>query len=264
VLVEETETTTTIATPEPSTPTNLPPTPTNTLLTPSDTPTSVPSTPTPVPPTSTPAPSKTPGPRTKRQNGVHALLIVPDQYGANYFLMKDNFEWFGWQVTTTGVDTFSQPCAVFAEPHGCKNIKVDVTISDITDISAYDVVAIMPSSQFSGGNEPYHDLLDDEGTLGLIRSAVDEGLVVYAPCTGVRVLSTAGVIDGINVTGKGSYEREYLEAGAIYLGEPHPPVIDQNIVTSVRNLYYHVQTGEAWTTSLENLEIIWWENTQIE
>ncbi|MDH5203896.1 MAG: hypothetical protein OEW69_11670, partial [Nitrospirota bacterium] len=35
--------------------------------------------------------------------GIHALLLVSENYGLNYFLMRDVFDQFGWKVTHTGV-----------------------------------------------------------------------------------------------------------------------------------------------------------------
>jgi putative intracellular protease/amidase len=219
---------------------------------PTDTPTLTPSaTPTDIP-TNTPTITNTPGPRVKHHLGVSVLLLLPDQYGANFYLNKDNFERMGWRVTTAGVNKIIQPCAGFAKPHGCRNVEVDLLISEIDDISQYDVLAVMPATQFSFTSEPYADLLGNKKALDLIASANAEGLVVFAPCAGTKVLAAAGVLYGKNITGKPVYKKDYEGAGANFLGAPLPPVIDQNIVTVVRGLYYHVQNIEAVATSLES------------
>lgn len=207
-------------------------------------------------PTVAPTPTSTPSPRIKRHQGVNALLLLPDHYGANYYLNKDNFELFGWNVTVAGVEQVIGPCTSFAAQHGCRGVAVDVLVSDITDVTEYDVLAIMPSTRFSSGrgpDEPYGDLLESHETLELIASAVEEGLVVYAPCAGVRVLAAADVIDGKNVTGRSQFKDEYVAAGATFIGSSPPAVIDDNIVTAVRGLYYHVQNCQAIATSLESV-----------
>jgi putative intracellular protease/amidase len=224
--------------------------PTNTLTPePSSTPTQIPS--------KTSTLTKTPGPRMKTYPGVNALLILPDQYGANYYLNKDDFEELGWNITIAGVKKHITPCASFAELQKCRNVTADVLISEVEDISNYDVLAIMQSTQFSFTGPPYGDLLESRKTLELIASANDDGLVIFAPCIGVKVLAAAGILDGVDVTGKITYKNDYEEAGANYLGAPHSPVIDGNIVTGVRGLYYHVQISEAIATALENA---WVEN----
>jgi putative intracellular protease/amidase len=212
--------------------------------------------------TATPAPTialtstSTPNPRIKRHEGVNVLLLLPDHYGANYYLNKDNFELFGWDVTVAGVEKTIGPCTSFAAQHGCRAVAVDVLISDVADITAYDVLAIMPSTRFTSGRgseEPYGDLLESQEALDLIASAVEEGLVVYAPCAGVRVLAAADVINGKNVTGRSQFKDEYSAAGATHIGGSPPPVIDDNIVTAMRGLYYHVQNCQAVATSLESV-----------
>lgn len=209
-------------------------------------------------PTIAPTPTNTPSPRIKRHEGVNVLLLLPDHYGANYYLNKDNFELFGWDVTVAGVEQTIGPCTSFAAQHGCRAVAVDVLISDVADITAYDVLAIMPSTRFTSGrgsDEPYGDLLESQEALDLIVSAVEEGLVVYAPCAGVRVLAAADVINGKNVTGRSQFKDEYLAASATYIGGSPPPVIDDNIVTAMRGLYYHVQNCQAVATSLESVPI---------
>lgn len=47
---------------------------------------------------------------------VRLLLLMPDKYGANYFLDRDDFENFGWEVTTAGVNATVTPCPDYAGP----------------------------------------------------------------------------------------------------------------------------------------------------
>ena len=64
-------------------------------------------------------------------------------------------------------------------------------------------------------------------------------------CRAVRVLARAGVLDGRRAVGHADYASEYEAAGATHLGDDHPPVIDANIVTSVRSRFYRSETCEA-------------------
>ncbi len=206
-------------------------------------------------PTVAPTLTSTPSPRIKRHRGVRALLILPDKYGANYFLNKDDLELLGWDITLAGLESIASPCTSFAAPHGCRGVRMDILISEIDDVSEYDVLAIMPSDRAVSSHEPYNDLLQSQETLDLITAAVEEGLVVQATCAGTRVLAAADVVDGKTVTGRSSVKGECEAAGATFIGQLPPPVIDENLVTTVRGLYYHVQNNQALATALENIPI---------
>ena len=51
--------------------------------------------------------------------------------------------------------------------------------------------------------------------------------------------------------GHADYADEYAAAGATYLGNDHPPVLDGNILTSVRSRFYRTQTCEAIGKAVE-------------
>jgi putative intracellular protease/amidase len=100
-----------------------------------------------------------------------------------------------------------------------------------------------------------HDnLRGSEAALDVVREAVDEGLVVSAWCRAVRVLATADVLDGVNITGSADYREEYEAAGAIF-NEMAPPVIDGNIVTGVHSRYYRTEMCIATATALDVYEV---------
>lgn len=185
-------------------------------------------------------------------NEVNILLIAPESYGANLNFNYDCFENYGWNITITGTKPTINPCTWFnqTQPGGAPVIRVDVLIEDITDLRAYDAVAIMPTSGWS--NNPAADLLDSPEALQLLSAAVDSGLVVYATCAGVRALAAADVIRGKEIVGHRNFSDEYMNAGAFYMGSDHPPIVDGNIVTSVRDMYYSVQNSEAIFWALEN------------
>ena len=187
--------------------------------------------------------------QTKASNEINILAIIPDRYGANTYFNLDNIELFGWQVTFTGLTEIVQPCPWAQSALGLPPIEVDVLISDIDDISMFDVLCIMPATWRSG--EAYGDLIESEDTLDLIADANDQGLVIWATCAGTRVLAAADILNGIEVTGRIQFKSEYESAGAIYLGESIPPVISHNIITSMRGQYWNKENIEAIATVLE-------------
>ncbi|MBN1423419.1 DJ-1/PfpI family protein [Candidatus Fermentibacteria bacterium] len=180
---------------------------------------------------------------------VEALVIVPQHYGANAFFYLNDFRLFGWHITITGTADTIAACAGFAGPLGCPPLGVDLRLDEITDITAYDVVAIMSSAQ--PGTSPAQDLLNSPHALDLIHTAVDSGLAVAAWCASVRVLAAADVLDGVSVTGSPAYQSEYEAAGATFVGGNHYPVVDENIVTCARGRYFHQENANAVARALE-------------
>jgi putative intracellular protease/amidase len=167
-----------------------------------------------------------------------------DNYGGNYGLNLGNFEQYGWNITIVGATETVAPCANALNFYASPSMTVDMLIGDVTDVAAYDVLAILPASY-------YADAVRDEAVLNLIASAAEAGLVIYAPCGGVRLPAAAGILEGVHITGDSVYRNEYEEAGAVYVGEPSPPVIDDIIVTGVRGLYYNRRNSEAVAVALE-------------
>lgn len=181
---------------------------------------------------------------------VDALVIVPNYYGANLNFNLDNLQNFGWNITTAGVSASARPCPSYGGPRGCPILTLDMIVSDIGEITDYDVVAIMPGSMWV--SSPYGDLLASQTVLDLIADAVDQDLVVFAPCGSVRVLAAADVLDGVTVTGHTRFQAEYLAAGATFLGGNLAPVIDGKIVTATRGMYFHETNCEAIAVALES------------
>lgn len=180
-----------------------------------------------------------------RADDIKVLLVFPDQYGANSFLMLEKLEEFGWNVTTTGVNPVIQPC------FWGDAVTVDTLISEITDISNYDCLILCTMRWWSNPANAYADILNSEEAMQLYVDANNAGLIIYAACAGVRILAAAEILDGVNITGNDNYEDEYLAAGANFLGTNIPPVIDGNIVTGMRGQYYFNQNMEAIKTALE-------------
>lgn len=184
-----------------------------------------------------------------QMTNINVLAVIPNNFGANTFFNLDNIELFGWNVTLTGLTDIVQPCPGANSSFRIPEFHVDILIENIVDISYYDVLAIMPAFWRSG--DAYGDLINSMNTLNLISSAKDNGLVIWATCAGVRVLAAADILNGVNVTGRKQFISEYEAAGAIYLGENIPPIIDQNIITCMRGQYWNKENIEAIATALE-------------
>jgi putative intracellular protease/amidase len=154
--------------------------------------------------------------------------MVCSNYGANYNLIRDVMELYGWDITTVGVTSTVSSC-YYGGP-----ITVDTLVTEITDVSQYDLLAIMTSRVIQPGGS-HSQLLNSPEALDLVAQAAAESLLVVALCGGTRVLAAADVINGVTVTGTDDYLQEYLDAGAIWAGETGLPVLDGNFLTCTRN-----------------------------
>jgi len=159
---------------------------------------------------------------------VRVLIMVGNSYGANYNLIRDVMELYGWDLTTVGVTPTVTPC-FYGGP-----ITVDTLVTEVADISEFDVLLITTSRVLQAGGS-HSQLLSSPEALDLVADAAAESLLVVAQCGGTRVLAAAGVINGVTVTGKGEYLQEYLDAGAVWAGEVDTPVLDGHFLTSLRN-----------------------------
>ncbi len=186
---------------------------------------------------------------SQAHGNVKALIILPYNYGANFYLIADEFEKKGWDITTTALTAQVPPCPAFAQPFGCPSIDVDILISDIDDVTEFDCVLITSSTTVQ--YDPCSDLMASSDALTLIQNAVAANITIGAFCTGVRVLAAADVLDGVSVTGNPSYRSEYEAAGAIFAGVRVPPVTDGNIVTCVRGDFFAPQNCQAVADCVE-------------
>jgi len=193
---------------------------------------------------------------TAEIKGIHALLLVSENYGLNYFLMRDVFDQFGWKVTHTGVLESITACPPVREQLGVHPIIPDVPLSAIENLNEYDCLVIPPGSgNYYPVPNAFGDLLESSEALSLIKRAVEEGLTVFSICSGSRVLAAADVLRGKKMVGSPRFVDEYEAAGAIYLGNERndsPPVIDGNIVTGARGQYYNIANCQAIATVLES------------
>jgi len=218
-------------------PTDTPHPPTSTIL---------PPTPTLLPATSTPWPQVIiPGPYD-----IQALLLLPNGVGPNWYLNADNFETYGWLITLAGVKESIAPCPSAAGWYGLPDLPVDTLVDEITDLSQFQVIAIMPATNKTAN--AFADLSGSQAVLSLLQTADQAGTTIFAACGGVSVLAEAGVLAGHQVTGEAQYLEQYQSAGAVFLGEEILPVIDGNIVTTVEGLQSNQENCTAVAAALEN------------
>jgi hypothetical protein len=188
---------------------------------------------------------------------VNLLLLMARNYGLNYFYNKDTFELFGWNLIRTGSLDLIPACPPAAERIGLKPVIPDMPLTDITDTSHFQGVALMPAAgSFNPVPNPFGDILDSPKAMELIRKASAEGLAVSAVCSGVRVLAAADVLQGKKVVGAPRFKEEYEKAGAEFLGKDCPPAVQDNIITGARDLYYGFHFCQALASVIEDSQDI--------
>ena len=148
--------------------------------------------------------------------GVMVLMLLDNQYdGAEYQGAKNKLESFGCTIvhtaTTAQVESFQGGM-----------ITVDVLFEEV-DEDDYDCVYI------PGGLAP-DNLIAKPAVISFIQRANDKGLALAAICSGPLVFAAAGIVDGKNVTGNISVQKELVEAGGNYLALPC--VRDGNLITA--------------------------------
>lgn len=187
---------------------------------------------------------------TRGTGGIRAIILTCEKWGTNYSLLRDEMELHGWELVVTGAAPSVNPCP-WSAPLGNTAMATDGPLSTFADLSDYDALIVMPATAWQG--DSHAQLLGSPEALDLVTRASGEGLLVSSFCGGARVLAAAGVIAGRHVTGHANYVQEYVDAGAIYVGNPVAPVLDGNILTCVRTQYYcrqFVERAEAVIDSL--------------
>jgi len=190
---------------------------------------------------------------------IDVLFVMSQNYGPNNFFTRDDMQEYGWNMTLAGVTERIDPCPYF---EGLSPIYVDTLLSEIDDITKFDVLAFMQANWRV--DDVYSDIMGDTHAMDLVVQAYNAGLVIYAPCAAVRVLAAADIIDGIHVVGTPYFQPEYEAAGAIYMGSDSPPIIEGNIITCVRGQYYHLQNCQAIATVLERKQQTTSNNPEIQ
>lgn len=191
-----------------------------------------------------------------KKKEISVLLLVSRNYGLNYFLMRDVFDQYGWNVVHTGVLDTITPCPPVYKNLGIQPIIPDLLVSKITSIKDYDCLVIPPGSgNYISVPNAFGDIVENPEALALILAAVQRQIPVFAMCAGVRVLAAADVIDGKRIVGSPRFTEEYATAGAIYEGNERndtPPLIDGTIITSARGQTYNYANAMAIATLIEN------------
>jgi len=178
---------------------------------------------------------------------VTVLVLMSDRHGAYFSYVRDQMELYGWDFTFAGVTDSVSNC-YWGEP-----FTVDTLVSELGDVSGYDCLLIAQSQAYLG--QANEQLLSSPAALDLVRRAVGDSLLVVAICGGTRVLAAADVIEGRQVTGYATYSQEYINAGAVWMGEAVPPVLDGNILTSSKGHYYSHQICEAMRSAVDSLRV---------
>ncbi|NOQ23306.1 MAG: T9SS type A sorting domain-containing protein [Candidatus Aegiribacteria sp.] len=200
--------------------------------------------------------------------GVDILMLVPDKYGANFNFIHDRMESYGWNVVTAAVADTVRPCNT-----DLPVLIPDTLIREIVNIDSFEAIAIT-SARWRYNSNPYGDLIECPEAISLLHQACSDGIPVWSTCAGPRILAAADLLEGVNMQGtpglSDQYLQEYLAAGAVYLGEGLPPVIDGNIITTTRGQYYQSENCEAIATVLADSRSAHWpvngsiESTEVE
>ncbi|NHJ86073.1 MAG: DJ-1/PfpI family protein [Asgard group archaeon] len=157
---------------------------------------------------------------------VSILCIMDFDCGANYLALFNQFNVFGWTIVTVGPATTITGCE-----YNSVEFEVDYLYSEISDLTEYDCINIMP------GNSHENLMANQDSILNKIKSASDAGVIISAWCRAVRVLAAADVINGTDITGHEDYSAEYAAAGATFHSNV-PPIISGNIVTCGSTQFY--------------------------
>lgn len=175
---------------------------------------------------------------------VEILMMLSDGYGPNTYHIIDDYEIYGWHLTTSALSESVTPCGAYQE---LPDLVVDQNLSALADFSAYDAL-IIANVAWTTGN-PYNDILSNLQLMKKIGKITQTGPILYAACAGPRILAAANLLTNVHITGQtgnnNQFLNEYTTAGAIFEGEGHFPVIDNNIITNVRGQYYHKFNSEA-------------------
>jgi len=184
------------------------------------------------------------GAAAPQRDDPQALFIMSERYGVNYYLYRDQLEQLGWTVTIAGLTDTVVTCPPYGEQLHVPPLTVDLLVGDVSDVGAYDCVALMTSTQFFS-DDPFRDVMESPTAMALLADAHVAGIPVFASCSAVRVLADAGLIAGMGVVGAPKFAAEYEAAGATFLGGDHPASNTNGIITAARGMYYSLQNMAA-------------------
>jgi len=182
-------------------------------------------------------------PSQTNERSIRMLLLVGDRIGANCLSggrklsILEKFRKYGWQITLAGIGETVNPCP-YAQSLGLEAPVIDCLVDEIEDIRSYDGVCVLPGPSHKG-------LMESEVAMRLIKGASEAGLIVSAWCRGVRALAAADVLRGKQVVGHSDDQEVIEQAGGIFVGHDHLPVIDGNLVTGARSYHYRAKNADA-------------------
>ena len=163
-------------------------------------------------------------------NDVEILIILPNGYGPNYFLIRDTFESFGWNVTTCARGNSVSICHLFTNIYS-RDVFVDDILTNINH-EGYDAVFLVSSEQYIAN--PMGDIIQTPEAIYILRQFEQTGRVLSTFCQGIRVFANATIIDGKNVTGSLTYRSDCINAGAVFHSNQNAPIKDGKMVTTTR------------------------------
>ena len=181
--------------------------------------------------------------------GVQVLSLLASPYGANTFLLKDQFELMGWEVTFAAVDSVVPNCSRLNE-----DFAVDLTLAGVQPTD-YDVVVVMPTpGTFNRVSDPVGDLRASATATWILDRAFQQGATIYTGCSGVLLLGDAGLLDGANVhvAARWKSQCETFGGSCIIGGDQKTrPLIDGQLVTATNQRVWPAEIAAAIARSLD-------------
>ena len=182
-------------------------------------------------------------------DGVQVLAMLADPYGANTYLLKNQFELMGWEITLMGIDRSVSACSRL-----CSTLFADASVDEVESASAYDVLVVMPTpGTFQRKRNPVGDLRDSDRAVGLVREAYEAGLTLYTGCSGILLFGDAGLLEGASVIAHPNRMANCREYGAdCTIGsQTVPPMIDGQLVTATNQRVWPQEIAAAIARSLD-------------
>ena len=143
-------------------------------------------------------------------------MLLDDEFDSSeYFGVKNKLASFGCTIVNTATKES-------VESQTGDIITVDILFSE-ADEDDYDCIYI------PGGLAP-SNLIEKQAVLTFIQNANTKGIVLAAICSGPVVFAAAGIVEGRNVTGHTSVQKELVEAGGNFIGGSC--VRDDNLITA--------------------------------
>jgi len=183
-----------------------------------------------------------------RAKDLNILIVLSRYVGAGYFMNRDEFEKYGWEVTLTGMADTLPPCR-FYDRLGVAPFVPELKLTDINRIDHWDGLVLAPATVYAPG--PYSEIIGSSEALRRIRTAHEQRLPILSVCSAGRVAAAADIIRGRRFTGNITFKDEYLMAGADFIGNDNAPVIDGHLASGVRDQYNNYVNCMALATLIE-------------